>query len=112
MQDACRRESTPVRSRPARQFYRREVTNPSDLPPSRGSQPSHGSESSRGSATWLLRLALILFGVGLVAIVMIFLTPILTDDKPGLVLYLVAMLTPVGFVLALTFALLSGRRAK
>jgi len=101
-----------VRSRPAHQFYRREVTNPSDLPPSEDSQPLHGSESPRGSTRWLLRLALILFGVGLVAIAMIFLTPILTDDKPGLLLYLLAMLNPVGFVLALTFALLSGRRAK
>ncbi|MBF6349576.1 hypothetical protein IU448_11165 [Nocardia flavorosea] len=60
-----------------------------------------------------MRLALALFALGLLAIVGIFLTPIVTDGKPGLWLYLGAiLLTPLGFVLALVFALRSGRRAK
>ncbi|CCF61457.1 conserved exported protein of unknown function [Nocardia cyriacigeorgica GUH-2] len=60
----------------------------------------------------MLQLALGVFTVGLLAIVAIFLTPILTDGEPGLWLYLLAMLTPIGFVLALVFTLRSGRRAK
>lgn len=82
------------------------MTNPADPRPS---TPPPG----RAPGNWLLRLALGLFAVGLLAIVAIFLTPIFTDGKPGLWLYLGAIvLTPLGFVLALTFALLSGRRAR
>ena len=82
------------------------MTNPADPRPS---TPSSG----RTLGNWLLRLALGLFALGLLAIVAIFLTPIFTDGKPGLWLYLGAMvLTPLGFVLALPYALLSGRRAR
>ncbi|WP_280402049.1 hypothetical protein [Nocardia carnea] len=81
------------------------MTNPADPRPSE-------SSSGRTPGTWLLQVALGLFALGLLAIVAIFLTPILTDGKPGLLLYLGAMLAPVGFVLALIFALRSGRRAK
>ena len=82
------------------------MTNPADPQPS---TPPPG----RTPGNWLLRLALGLFALGLLAIVAIFLTPIVTDDKPGLWLYLGAIvLTPLGFVLALIFALLSGRRVK
>ncbi|BAD55483.1 hypothetical protein NFA_6380 [Nocardia farcinica IFM 10152] len=94
MQDAIGVESTPVAIRRAHQFYGAAVTN------------------SRQSATWLLKLALTLFTVGLVAIIAIFLTPILTDGEPGLWLYLTAMLTPLGFLCAIVFALWSGRRAR
>lgn len=82
------------------------MTDPAD---SRPSTPPSG----RAPGNWLLQLALGVFTLGLLAIVGIFLTPIVTDGKPGLWLYLGAiLLTPLGFVLALVFALLSGRRAK
>lgn len=88
----------------AHQFYGREVTNPSAPPPP--------SDSPRRSGDWLLKLALALFAIGLLAVIAIFLTPILTDGLPGLWLYLLAMLAPVGFLCALMFALWSGRRSR
>ncbi|NKY84111.1 hypothetical protein HGA07_00530 [Nocardia veterana] len=61
----------------------------------------------------MLRLALGLFAVGVLAIVAIFLTPIATDNDPPLWLYLVAMAaTPLGLLLAIVFALWSGRRVR
>jgi peptidoglycan/LPS O-acetylase OafA/YrhL len=60
----------------------------------------------------LLRLALALFALGLLAIVVIFAIPLLTDGEPGLWLYFGAMLAPLGFVLAVVFALRSGRRSR
>ncbi|MFI9506093.1 hypothetical protein [Nocardia sp. NPDC052566] len=80
------------------------MTNPSVPPPSGG--------SPRRSADWLLRLALGLFAVGLLAIIAIFLTPVLSETKPGLWLYGIAMLTPIGFLLAIVYALWSGRRSR
>lgn len=69
--------------------------------------------STRKSSTVLLRIALALFGVGLVAIVAILLFPVFSDAKPPLSLYLTAMFAaPAGFLLALVYALLSGRRAR
>lgn len=75
------------------------------------SQPPPG-RAPRRRGDWLLQLALGVFTVGLLAIVAIFLTHILSDSAPGLWLYLLAMLTPIGFVLALVFTLRSGRRAR
>nr|WP_206030944.1 hypothetical protein [Rhodococcus sp. B10] len=61
----------------------------------------------------MLRVALTIFAVGLLAIVAIFLVPAITNEEPPLWLYLTAMLaSPLGFVLALVFALMSGRRAR
>lgn len=80
------------------------MTNPS-VPPSAGGPP-------RRSGDWLLRLAIGLFAVGLLAIIAIFLTPVLTDGKPGLWLYFGAMAAPLGFLLGVGFALWSGRRAR
>jgi hypothetical protein len=60
----------------------------------------------------LLRLALALFALGLLTIVVIFAIPLLTDGEPGLWLYFGAMLAPLGFVLAVVFALRSGRRSR
>ncbi|WP_345498903.1 hypothetical protein [Nocardia callitridis] len=80
------------------------MTNPSAPTPSGG--------APRNSGNWLLQLALCFFAAGLVAIVAIFLTPILTDGSPGLWLYLCAMLTPVGLLLAVVYALRSGRRSR
>jgi hypothetical protein len=60
----------------------------------------------------LLVAAIALFTIGLVAIIAIFATPLLTDNRPGLPLYLIAMATPLGFALAIAHALRSGRRAR
>ncbi|WP_070379495.1 hypothetical protein [Rhodococcus sp. WMMA185] len=59
-----------------------------------------------------LRVALVLFAVGFVAIVAIFLTPILSGSEPGLALYLVALACPVGFLLGIVAALRQGKRAR
>ncbi|MEU5760811.1 hypothetical protein [Nocardia sp. NPDC047648] len=80
------------------------MTNPSTPTPP-GSAP-------RRRGDWLLRLALALFALGLLAIVVIFAIPLLTDGEPGLWLYFGAMLAPLGFVLAVVFALRSGRRSR
>ncbi|RJO78791.1 hypothetical protein D5S18_04495 [Nocardia panacis] len=70
------------------------------------------SGAPRRSGGWLLRLALGLFGIGLLAIVGIFLTSVFGGHDPGVWLYLVAMLTPIGFLLAIGYALWSGRRVR
>ncbi|MEV0295856.1 hypothetical protein [Nocardia sp. NPDC050710] len=80
------------------------MTNPSAPPPS--------SESPRRAGDWFLYLALTLFGIGLLAIVAIFLTPILSDSDPALWLYLTALLTPLGFIFGVFYALWSGRRSR
>ncbi|MEU1545955.1 hypothetical protein [Nocardia sp. NPDC005745] len=80
------------------------MTNPSTP------TPPGGAPRRRGD--WLLRLALALFALGLLAIVVIFAIPLLTDGEPGLWLYFGAMLAPLGFVLAVVFALRSGRRSR
>ncbi|MEV0250423.1 hypothetical protein AB0H76_27770 [Nocardia sp. NPDC050712] len=59
-----------------------------------------------------LYFALGLFALGLLAVIGIFLTPILTDGTAGLWLYLLAMLAPLGFILGVGYALWSGRRAR
>lgn len=69
--------------------------------------------STGGPSNGLLKAALACFAVGIVAVVAIFfLTPVVTDGKPGLVLYLLTAAWPLGFLLAITFALRSGRRAR
>ncbi|WP_016883859.1 MULTISPECIES: hypothetical protein [unclassified Rhodococcus (in: high G+C Gram-positive bacteria)] len=60
----------------------------------------------------LLRVALTLFAIGFVAIVAIFLTPVLSDSEPGLVLYLIALACPIGFLLGIVAALRQGRRSR
>ncbi|WP_067531042.1 hypothetical protein [Nocardia crassostreae] len=66
----------------------------------------------RRSGSWLLNVAMVLFTTGLLAIVAIFGIGILTDSDPGLWLYLLAMAAPLGFLLAIGYALWSGRRAR
>jgi hypothetical protein len=101
MQDAIVIESTPVTIAQAHQFYGAAMPDSSsDRPP-------------RRAGDRLLPLALGLFTIGLLAIIAIFVTPIVSDAKPGLWLYLVAMAaTPLGLLLAIAFALWSGRRAR
>lgn len=69
-------------------------------------------DSTRAPRNLLLKAAVVCFGVGIVAVAAIFLTPILTDGKPGLALFLLALAWPLGFALAIGFALQSGRRVK
>jgi len=78
----------------------------------RGDVGTSSSDASRAPRNLLLKAALACFAVGIVAVVAIFLTPILTDGKPGLALFLLALTWPLGFALAIGFALQSGRRAK
>ncbi|NNH71678.1 hypothetical protein HLB23_17725 [Nocardia uniformis] len=68
--------------------------------------------TSRRSGTWLLRIAIGLFAIGLLAIIGIFGWAILSDSEPALWLYLVAMCAPLGFLFGVIFALWSGRRAR
>lgn len=73
----------------------------------------HVDSSTRKGSSVLLRIALALFAVGLVTIVTILLFPVFAEGDPPLWLYLTAMIAaPAGFVLALSFALISGRRAR
>ncbi len=74
---------------------------------------SPAPRTPRRSGEVLLRVAVGLFAVGVLAIIAIFLTPLVTDGDPPLWLYLVAMAaTPAGLLLAIVFALWSGRRAR
>ncbi|GAA4489346.1 hypothetical protein GCM10023094_50760 [Rhodococcus olei] len=75
-----------------------------------GSEPASGTPSPAGG-TALLRVALALFFVGLLAIVAIFVVHA-TDHTPGLALYLVAMACPIGFLLGIVSALRAGRRVR
>jgi hypothetical protein len=101
MQDAITLESTPVPAARASRFYGAAVPE-SSIP-----------RPPRRSGDWLLYFALSLFAIGLVAIIAIFVTPIVSNGRPGLWLYLIAMTgTPLGVLLALAFALWSGRRVR
>lgn len=59
-----------------------------------------------------MRVALAFFAVGFLAILAIFLTPVVTDSKPGLALYLIALTCPIGFLLGILAALRQGRRVR
>ncbi|MFC3243448.1 hypothetical protein ACFOJ6_15145 [Gordonia humi] len=56
---------------------------------------------------------MILFGIGMVAALALLL-PVVRDSNTAIVttLYLLALCAPLGFVLGLVFALLSGRRSR
>lgn len=71
------------------------------------------TDQRRRNGTVLLRIALAIFAVGLLAIAAIFVVPAIDGEQPPLWLYLTAMLAaPLGFVLAIVCALMSGRRAR
>ncbi|MFC4603475.1 hypothetical protein [Rhodococcus kronopolitis] len=65
--------------------------------------------SSRDTA--LLRVALVLFFVGVIAVIAAYVVFALGHEPP-LSLYLTAIACPVGLVLAIVFALRSGRRVR
>ena len=69
-------------------------------------------DPSHRAGNTLLYLALVLFAIGFVAIVAIFVIGVFADTDPGLALYLTALAAPLGLLLALLFALRSGRRAR
>lgn len=60
----------------------------------------------------LLKVAIGLFSIGLLAIVAIFALPLLSDSHPRLALYLLAMAAPLGFALGIVHALRQGRRSR
>lgn len=64
------------------------------------------------STPWLLIVAGILFVVGLLAIVALFVTPVVSDGTAPLPVYLLTMCAPAGFALGVIFALRSGRRVR
>ncbi|WP_246222112.1 MULTISPECIES: hypothetical protein [Gordonia] len=70
---------------------------------------SEGSERTTRAPAGLIA-AIGFFVVGLVAIIVLFVTPLVTDgDTAPTFVYLLTMCAPIGFVLGLIFALRSGR---
>lgn len=65
------------------------------------------------SSTGLLVLAGVVFGVGLLALITLFVMPIVDDGGTAPTwVYLLAMCTPIGFLLGIVYALRSGRRVQ
>jgi peptidoglycan/LPS O-acetylase OafA/YrhL len=60
----------------------------------------------------LLRVALGLFAIGLVALAVLFLMTPITGESAPLFVYLLTMCAPLGFLFGLIFALRSGRRQR
>ncbi|RDI61438.1 hypothetical protein [Nocardia pseudobrasiliensis] len=74
---------------------------------------SVSNPTPRRSGRSLLYVALGLFAIGLVAIIAVFVVPLVSDARPGVWLYLIAMAaTSLGLLLGIVFALWSGRRAR
>ncbi|WP_246181376.1 hypothetical protein [Nocardia ninae] len=88
------------------------MTNPPAPPPSSDADPASSGGGGRRPGDWLLQVALALFALGLLAVIAIFLIPVLSDGTPGLWLYFAAMLAPLGFLVAIVFTLRSGRRSR
>lgn len=67
----------------------------------------------RQSSSWLLHTAGIVFVIGVLAIVALFVTPLVADGNTApTFVYLLTMCAPIGFVLGIVFALRSGRRTR
>lgn len=60
--------------------------------------------------TRLLQVAVALFAVGLLALLALFATPVLTDHTAPTAVYLLTACAPLGFLLGIVYALRSGRR--
>ncbi len=60
----------------------------------------------------LLWAAMGLFVIGLVALLVLFVTTPITGESAPLFVYLLTMCAPLGFLLGLIFALRSGRRQR
>jgi len=66
----------------------------------------------KGEGTLLLRVAVGLFAIGIIALIVLFLAEPITGETAPLFVYLLTMCAPLGFLCGLIFALRSGRRAK
>lgn len=64
----------------------------------------------KAEGSLLLRAAVGLFGVGVIALLWLFLSTPITGETAPLFVYLLTMCAPLGFLLGLIFALRSGRR--
>lgn len=71
-----------------------------------------GAGSSPETGKGLFYAAVASFLIGIVAIVAIFFVHSLSEGDPGLILYLLTLACPLGFVLAIAYALRSGRRSR
>ncbi|WP_137723396.1 hypothetical protein [Prescottella subtropica] len=69
-------------------------------------QRNQSDHSGKG----LFYAALACFFVGIAAIVAVFFVHSLSEGDPGLALYFLTLACPIGFVLAIAYALRSGRR--
>ncbi|MBM4644331.1 hypothetical protein GS464_17325 [Rhodococcus hoagii] len=76
-----------------------------EIEPQRRRRPT---ESGKG----LFYAAVVSFLIGIAAIVAIFFVHSLSEGDPGLVLYFLTLACPLGFVLAVAYALRSGRRSR
>jgi peptidoglycan/LPS O-acetylase OafA/YrhL len=66
----------------------------------------------KAEGSLLLRAAVGLFVIGLIALLVLFLMTPITGESAPLFVYLLTMCAPLGFLLALIFALRSGRRQR
>ncbi|MGV9823988.1 MULTISPECIES: hypothetical protein [unclassified Gordonia (in: high G+C Gram-positive bacteria)] len=67
----------------------------------------------KNSSTRLLQVAGLVFVIGLVALIALFVTPIVAHGATApTFVYLLTMCAPLGFLLGIVFALRSGRRAR
>lgn len=66
----------------------------------------------KAEGSLLLRAAVGLFVIGLVALLVLFLMTPITGESAPLFVYLLTMCAPLGFLLGLIFALRSGRRQR
>ncbi|EOM77857.1 hypothetical protein [Rhodococcus rhodnii] len=76
----------------------------------KGTDGDTGKGTGKGRA--LFYTAVTLFAVGVAAIVAIFVVGAMSDSSPGLPLYVVSLACPLGFLLAIVYALRSGRRSR
>jgi peptidoglycan/LPS O-acetylase OafA/YrhL len=66
----------------------------------------------KAEGSLLLRAAVGLFVIGLIALLVLFLMTPITGESAPLFVYLLTMCAPLGFLLGLIFALRSGRRQR
>lgn len=70
------------------------------------------SSPGRKPGTILMGVGVVAFFVGIASIAAVFLIPALGGGKPDFALYRLSMLCPLGLVLAVIAALVSGRRVR
>ena len=67
----------------------------------------------RNPSSRLLLAAGVVFAIGLLAIIALFVTPIVAHGQTApTAVYLLTMCAPLGFLLGIAYALLSGRRRR